>query len=175
MTISVPWNAAWSAEQRFEVRPCRWAEGKPALWSPHRPGEGRPIFAKPHVVRQRRSIAQYLCTVCGEKTPAGDRYWFGLGEFRDEWFLTTEAPVHKRCAEHARTVCPHLSSLGAMMRPMPRPHSILCTAIGGTAVQRDFGVTIPEGKLVVGALKLAWRAVDVAPGIAMLAAKRAAE
>src|SRR4051812_17373018 len=58
----VPWNAGWSAEERYEIRPCRWVNGELALWSPHLPGEGKPLFAKPHMVRQRRSIAEMRCT-----------------------------------------------------------------------------------------------------------------
>ncbi len=65
MNIKVPWNAGWSSEARYEVRPCRWVGGRLALWSPHTPGVGKPIFAKPHMVRQRRSIAEMRCTVCG--------------------------------------------------------------------------------------------------------------
>lgn len=75
----VPWNASWSSEDRYEIRPCRWVGGKMALWSPHAPGVGKPIFAKPHMVRQRRSIAEMRCTVCGERTPLNDRWWFRLG------------------------------------------------------------------------------------------------
>src|SRR5437870_2261512 len=97
----VPWNAAWSGELRYEVRPCRWAGGNLALWSPHAPGDGKPVFAKPHMVRQRRSIAEMRCTVCGERTIAPDRWWFKLGSFAEGWFMTTEAPVHRTCAEFA--------------------------------------------------------------------------
>jgi hypothetical protein len=157
---TVPWNAAWSAEAAYEVRPCRWVQGKLAIWSPHRPGEGRPVFAKPHMVRQRRSIAELRCTVCGEKTPTDDRWWFRLGRVQEGWFMTTEAPVHHACARHALTVCPHLRGHEADLEPLPTGYSVLSAIVGGPATEQDFGVTL-AGRKVIGALKLAWPAARV--------------
>lgn len=151
-----PWNASWTAEDTYEIRPCRWAGGQLAIWSPHKPGEGQPIFAKPHMVRQRRSIAEMRCTVCGERTAPGDRYWFGLGSaIENGWFATTEAPVHASCAIQARQVCPHLRKLG--QAPMPFPHGarVVSAIVGGMATDRDFGLNV-SGRRVVGHLKLAW-------------------
>lgn len=156
MTRSVPWNAAWSSEDRYEIRPCRWVKGRLALWQPHSPAEGRPIFAKPHMVRQRRSIAELRCTVCGEKTHARDRWWFKLGRIEDGYFMTTEAPVHRACADFALTVCPHLRGREADLEPMPGGYSILSAIIRGPAVERDFGFRINPGTTVIGSLKIAW-------------------
>lgn len=154
--MNVPWNASWSAEERFEVRPCRWAGGKLALWQPHKPQEGKPIFAKPHTVRQRRSIAENRCTVCGEKTPPEDRYWFGIGEeTRHGGFRTTESPVHRRCADLALEQCPRLRGMGRKPQRMEPPHDVLLAVIFGEAVKRDFGLDLRAP--VVGHLKLAWR------------------
>ncbi len=155
--VQVPWNAAWTAELAYEVRPCRWAGGKLALWSPHRPGEGKPIFARPHMVRQRRSIAELRCTVCGWKTPPNDRFWFRLGEVREGWFMTTEAPVHHACAMHALKVCPHLRGRHDDLEPMPRGYSVLSAILGGPATDQNFDVVIGQRK-VIGALRLAWPA-----------------
>jgi len=85
----------------FELRPCRFVGGALALHQRWAPSVGRPLFAKPHAVRQRRSVAKLLCTVCGKHTPAFDRFWFQHGEFRDGLFMTVEAPVHKKCGELA--------------------------------------------------------------------------
>jgi hypothetical protein len=158
----VPWNAAWSAEASYEVRPCRWVGGKLALWSPHRPGDGKPVFAKPHMVRQRRSIAEFRCTVCGERTVASDRWWFKLGRMQEGWFMTTEAPVHHACGAYALTVCPHLRGRDADFERMPGGYSVLQAIIGGPAVQGDFGLTIDPARKVIGSLKLAWPGSAVA-------------
>lgn len=162
----VPWNASWTGEDRYEVRPCRWVGGKPALWAPHRPGDGKPIFAKPHMVRQRRSIAEMRCTVCGEKTGPGfyDRWWFGLGhQHVGGWaFATTEAPVHHDCATVALRHCPHLRALGVRPEPMPPADAVVSAIVGGPATDRDFGLDL-RGRTVIGHLKLAWRSMPPLP------------
>lgn len=161
--ITVPWNASWSAEDDYEVRNCRWAGGKPAIWSPHRPGEGKPIFAKPHTVRQRRSIAEYRCTVCGERTLPWDRWWFGLGNRIDGWaFATVEAPVHAECAAKALRLCPHLQTLGVMPERFPPPDDVVSAIVGGLATEHDFGIDLC-GRKVVGHLKFAWRRLPLLP------------
>jgi hypothetical protein len=155
--ITVPWNAAWTGEARYEVRPCRWVGGRLAMWCPHAPRVGKPVFARPHMVRQRRSIAEMLCTVCGEPTVEGDRWWFGLGRFQEGWFMTTEAPVHHVCAKHALTLCPHLRGHEADLEPMPTGFKVLSAIVGGPATENDFGVQLGDRK-IIGSLKLAWPA-----------------
>lgn len=154
--IMVPWNAAWSGEDRYEIRPCRWAGGRLSMWSPHRPGEGKPLFAKPHMVRQRQSVARFLCTVCGEHTPSDDRWWFGLGQFREGYFMTTEAPVHRRCAEKALALCPHLRGREADLARFPDGWSLAMAQIGGLSTERDFGVKPGNYGTVIGHIKFAW-------------------
>lgn len=165
MTITVPWNASWTGEDHYEVRNCRWAGGKPAVWSPHHPGDGKPIFAKPHMVRQRRSIAEYRCTVCGEKTPTWDRWWFGLGNTLNGGFATTEAPVHGECAAKALRLCPHLRTLGVTPERFPRPDAVISAIVGGPRVADDYGLDLRGGK-VIGHLKFWWRIPPDLPGMA---------
>jgi hypothetical protein len=152
----VPWNAMWSGEDRNEIRPCKYAGNKLALWSPFNPGEGKPIFAKPHHVRQRKSIAEMRCTVCGERTTEGDRWWFPFGDFRDRWWVSTESPVHFRCAEIAQAACPTIGRRQVQPIRFPGGHTILSAMVGGPETDRDFGVRV-NGRAIVGHLKLAWR------------------
>ena len=151
----VPWNAMWSGEDRNEIRPCKYAGNRLAIWSPFKPGDGKPLFAKPHNVRQRKSIAELRCTVCGGQTE-GDRWWFPFGDFRDGWWTSTEAPVHLKCADIAMSRCPILQSRGVDPIIFPTGHTVLFAMIGGDAVERDFGVRTGM-KPIVGHLKLAWR------------------
>ena len=153
--VQVPWNAGWSSEEEYDVRPCRWVGGRLALWSPSRQGEGRPVFAKPHMVRQRQSVAQLLCTVCGKHTPTDDRWWFRLGHAQEGFFMTTEAPVHHACATHALKVCPHLRGRADELERFPKDYVVLSALVGGPATDRDFCVAI-AGRKVIGHLKLAW-------------------
>lgn len=155
---TVPWNAAWSDESRFAVRNCRYVGGRPAVWQPHAPGSGKPIFAAPHMVRQRRSIAEMRCTVCGEETRPDDRWWFGFGREIEGHFATTEAPLHRACAEHAAIVCPHIREHRPdRLQRFPGGHRVIAAVIGGEWVKRDFGLDInPNHRVVIGHLKLAW-------------------
>jgi hypothetical protein len=131
------------------------------MWSPHKPGEGSPIFAKPHMVRQRRSVAEMRCTVCGEKTPTCDRWWFELGVPMQGWaMVTTEAPVHYACAKLSLKVCPHLRAGGNEPVPWYPPDAILRAIVGGAAIENDFNINL-HGKAVVGHLKFAWRHAPV--------------
>lgn len=166
---TVPWNASWSGEDGgYEIRPCRWAEGKRAIWQAHRPGCGRPLFAKPHFVRQRRSIAQMLCTVCGAETVAGNRWWFGFGQVLEGYFLTTESPVHRTCAEHAMKACPVIARRKLVPHRFPEGAVVVAAMIAGAEVEKDFGLRIPPERAVVGSLKLGWRLDDarLIPGVA---------
>jgi hypothetical protein len=159
--LLVPWNASWTGEDAYEIRNCRWAGGKPAIWSPHRPGERKPVFAKPHMVRQRQSVARMICTVCGEPTRPSDRWWFGLGNKIDHWALaTTEAPVHRSCADHAQKVCPHLRALGQKPMRWTPPDAVVAAIVGGPNTDRDFGFALGQRK-VIGHLKFVWRRVPV--------------
>lgn len=111
------------------------------------------------MVRQRQSIAELRCTVCGEKTPEHDRWWFKLGDFIENnlWFATTEAPVHRVCAEHALKVCPHLRGREDDLEPLPGGARLSVVIVGGPATERDFGLKI-RSQGVVGHLKLVWPA-----------------
>lgn len=152
----VPWNALWSGEDRNEIRPCKYAGNKLAIWSPFKPGDGRPIFAKPHHVRQRKAIAEMRCTVCGEKTSHDDRWWFPFGDFRHGWWVSTESPVHFRCADLAQAACPVIKHRQMTPIRFPGGHTILHAMVGGPQTDRDFGVKT-NGRSIVGHLKLGWR------------------
>lgn len=152
----VPWNAMWTGEDCNEIRPCRYVGGKLALWSPYSPGDGQPVFAKPHHVRQRKSIAEMRCSVCGELTTEVDRWWFPFGDYRDGFWVSTESPVHSACAELARARCPMIQKKGMEPIRFPGGQTVLAAMVGGENVDRDFGVRT-YGRAIVGHLKLAWR------------------
>lgn len=156
----VPWNASWSDEQVFEIRNCRYARGLPAIHQLHAPQSGRPIFALPHAVRQRRSIAEMRCTVCGQPTHAGDQWTFGHGAERDGYFMTREAPVHRDCADQALSLCPHLQSLPEeRQRPFPLPPkpSIALSVLDPDHLLLDYGLEAGS-RSVIGEAKLIWPA-----------------
>ncbi|WP_267433821.1 hypothetical protein [Sphingomonas sp. GM_Shp_1] len=110
------------------------------------------------MVRQRRSIAEMRCTVCGDRTLPSDRWWFRLGRVQEGFFMTTEAPVHRACADYALTVCPHLRGRDRDLERMPGGYQVLSAIIGGPAVDRDFGLRVDPARGIIGSLKIAWPA-----------------
>lgn len=152
----VPWNAAWSGEERYEVRPCRYAGGDLAMWQPFKPGEGKPIFAAPHMVRQRKSITERRCTVCGELTHPGEQWWFPRGSWQGDWWMSHEAPVHRACADLARHACPELRKAGQDPIRFPPGSTVMLACVGGEKLLEDFGIH-DRGRRIAGHAKLAWR------------------
>ena len=152
----VPWNAMWTGENQNEIRPCRYANNRLAVWSPFRPGVGKPNFAKPHNVRQRKSIAEMRCSVCGQKTCCDDQWWFPFGSFNQGWWMSTESPVHFACAELAIARCPMIKAKGINPIRFPGAHTVLFSVVGGDQFEKDFGLKT-QGRTVIGHLKLAWR------------------
>lgn len=117
--IEVPWSAAWSGEQAFRLQPSRDFPGLLELDQKQAQGVGEPLFAAIHVTRQRRGMVDLLCHVCGQPTPAHDRYIFpvasgGLVTLHDgtQQYGCNVPPIHRACAERAAAACPHLSRLG---------------------------------------------------------------
>ena len=111
--LFVPWVAMWSDEQPYELRPCRWAGGRRALWQPHRPGSGAALFTEKHIVRGRRALVEGLCNLCGETIEQGAA-WINLdgGPTKDDpdWVAIWESPMHVECIDLARQLCPHVKA-----------------------------------------------------------------
>lgn len=130
--VDVPWVTSWTAEPLLGVRSCATVGGQLAAWQADRAGEGRPQYSRNHMVRQRRSVAEMLCPMCGAPTPADDR-WTQTGrrttagamrerglaallpvELKDAAVMLDAgaiAPLHRACAERSLAQCPHLSAM----------------------------------------------------------------
>lgn len=130
--IDVPWVASWSAEQVTGVAPCPSIDGGLALGQAEHPGQGEPLYSRNHLFRQRKSVREMRCPMCGAPPEAGDRWtqtgrWTTAGELRarglrvwlpvdfpdDRPLLDAGAiaPMHHACAERARIECPHLKEM----------------------------------------------------------------
>jgi hypothetical protein len=130
--VDVPWVTSWSGEQVLGVAPCPSIDGGLAIGQASKPGEGEPQWPRNHLFRQRKSVREMLCPMCGLPTPDGDRWsqtarWTtaaevrakGLGvwlpaDFADDRALLDAgaiAPMHRACAERALAECPHLAAL----------------------------------------------------------------
>ena len=139
--VDVPWVTSWTEEPFLGVRPCATVRGGLAVFQTQRPGAGRPQYSRNHLVRQRRSVAEMLCPMCGEATAADDRWTQtarrtsvgamrarGLGsllprELKDAAVVLDGgaiAPLHKACAERSLRQCPHLAAMpSSEIRPFP--------------------------------------------------------
>jgi hypothetical protein len=130
--VDVPWVTSWSSEQVTGVSPCPSVDGALAIGQAEHPGKGRPLYSRNHLFRQRKSVREMRCPMCGEPTPDGDRWsqtgrWTTAGEIRARGlgvWLPPEfpdakalfdagaiAPLHRACAERALTHCPHLGGM----------------------------------------------------------------
>lgn len=127
----VPWVTSWSAESQTALTRCPSVDGELAIGQAEKPGHGRPLYSRNHLFRQRRSVRELLCPMCGQPTPEDDRWsqtaqpttagelrargfaWALPAEMADEHRLLDMgaiAPLHRACAEAALARCPHLGS-----------------------------------------------------------------
>lgn len=114
----VPFTVSWSAEEKFSVQPCRFADGRMAICQSIAVGQGKPLFGKPHSIRQRQAIASGLCDICGKPlknrtrvslshaAPRGNALLDGKGT----GILQVEPLLHRECAATAMRFCPSLRS-----------------------------------------------------------------
>jgi hypothetical protein len=139
--VDVPWVTSWTDEEFLGVRPCATVGGRAAVFQAERPEQGRPQYSRNHLVRQRRSVAEMLCPMCGGATVQEDRWTQTarrttagamrsrrLGallprELKDTAVVIDAgaiAPLHLACAERSMVQCPHLSGLqGAEIQQFP--------------------------------------------------------
>ncbi|THD53332.1 hypothetical protein [Phenylobacterium sp.] len=130
--VDVPWVTSWSEEPMLGVGPCPSVDGAIAVAQAEKPGAGRPLYSRNHLFRQRKSVREMLCPMCGKPTANGDRWcqtgrWTTAAEVRARnmgvWLPTglddahrlfdagAIAPLHRACAERALTHCPHLKAM----------------------------------------------------------------
>jgi hypothetical protein len=135
--VPVPYIAAWSRERATDIasgdlvlrtevftgqKQLRYRDEQAAdrdrhgiLW--HRvawaPGQGRPLFADVHTVRQRRAMSRALCQICAG--PA--QVWMTPAMLWNEHlaehgpgapYPTNDPPVCRTCAEIAVRYCPEV-------------------------------------------------------------------
>lgn len=129
--IDVPWVTGWTGEPTLGVRPCPSVGGALAIVQADSPGLGKPLYSQNHAVRQRVSVRDMLCPMCGQPTTAEDRWTQvahpvtagrlradgrGLGlpaDLADDIILIDAgaiAPLHRACVDRSLRYCPHLKA-----------------------------------------------------------------
>ncbi|THD58618.1 hypothetical protein [Phenylobacterium sp.] len=130
--VDVPWVTSWSEEPMTGVAPCPSVDGVLAVGQVERPGVGRPLYSRNHLFRQRKSVREMLCPMCGKPTANDDRWsqtghWTTAGAVRAKnmgvWIPPDMAdshrlfdsgaiaPLHRACADRALMYCPHLKGM----------------------------------------------------------------
>lgn len=108
------------------------------LWcrTPSRPGNGKPLFAKVHSLRQRRAMRRLLCNVCAKPAHRSDGQvlWL-LRDFREDWtgwpenMGAIEPPVCLPCVRLSSRLCPALRRGAVAVRvrhaPIAGVHGVL--------------------------------------------------
>lgn len=72
--VDVPWVTSWSEEPQTGVSRCPSVDGQLAISQEIKPGVGEPVHTRAHLFRQRRSVGEMLCPMCGEPTHEDDRW-----------------------------------------------------------------------------------------------------
>lgn len=110
--VPVPYTASWSAEEHVFLDFCPYARAT-AICQRVAPGEGKPLFGKPHMNRQREVIARELCDLCGK--PLKNRTKVSLSHARSRLngatpldILQVEPLLHRECAAISVRHCPSL-------------------------------------------------------------------
>jgi hypothetical protein len=158
--ISVPWTASWSNEDKFFIARCPYANDLPALCQSEAPGIGRPLFAKPHSIRQRKAMALRLCDICGRPLKGRTHVSLSQESRRDVMGLgyiplAVEPMVHKECGLVAIRQCPSLKRQAADRSLRVRQvfqAKLIAQRLNEAATLEFVGVSAPG---VVGHLKLA--------------------
>jgi len=109
---AVPWTVSWSAEERLFVGTCPTFNDR-AVRQDSAPGQGKPMFGKPHMDRQRAAIGKGLCDLCGRPLKLATKV--SLSHARPQphgaqgWaILQVEPMLHRACAVESMRWCPSL-------------------------------------------------------------------
>lgn len=164
-----PYITTWSEEDDLPVeiieRPGRGIayvdetlidrDNHGVLWyrTPSRPGEGEPMFAKVHPLRQRRAMRRLLCNVCASPADRTDDgiLWL-LRDHHDEgpgWpenLAVTEPPICVRCVPLASRLCPALRKGAAAIRVRRAP----VAGVRGLLYRSGGRTPVPMDEVVIG-------------------------
>lgn len=111
---AVPWTVSWSAEERFFLaRDPNF--GARAVCQESAPGQGKPLFGKPHMDRQRQAMAKGLCDLCGKPLKLATKVSLSrarpMPHGAEGWaILQVEPMLHRACALESMRFCPALKT-----------------------------------------------------------------
>lgn len=112
--MPVPYTVLWSAEDILTLGRCRYAEGRTAVCNGSDAGNGKPVFGKPHMQRQREAVSLGLCDLCGKALNGRTKVSLSHASERiganGLCVMQVEPLLHKECAAISMRYCPSLKS-----------------------------------------------------------------
>lgn len=129
--VDVPWVTSWTGEPSLGAGPCPSVDGALAILQADNPGQGKPLYSQNHAVRQRLSVHDMLCPMCGQPTGPNDRLTQVAhpvaagrlretgrgdrlpGDLSDDSTLIDAgaiAPLHRACVDRSLRYCQHLKA-----------------------------------------------------------------
>ncbi|MGI4877425.1 MAG: hypothetical protein ACRYG4_08055 [Janthinobacterium lividum] len=165
--IDVPWVTSWSTEAIGTIGACATVGGALAVLQGESPETGRPIYSKNHFRRQRLSVQQMLCPMCGRPTASGDR-WSQTGKHMTAGAMRARglansipaataddrvildagaiAPGHLACMARSLEFCPHLRTLDDReLKPFPAEWQVTPMLMKAVVRRRPPGGTAAGG------------------------------
>lgn len=110
--VPVPYTVLWSVEEPMRLAPCQHASGRVAVCNDVAPGQGKPVFGKPHMQRQREAIVEGLCDLCGKSLEKRTKVSLSHASVRigaeGLCVMQVEPLLHKDCAACCLRYCPSL-------------------------------------------------------------------
>jgi hypothetical protein len=111
-SVPVPHTVLWSEEVASFLAPDPIAENRIALCNPELQGQGKPMFGKPHMQRQRRAVILGLCDLCGKPLKGRSKVSLSHASMRTGaeglCVMQVEPLLHKECATLSLRHCPSL-------------------------------------------------------------------
>jgi hypothetical protein len=169
---TIPYIVVWSAEKppakrltfapggrgiAFEDEVIHDRDAHGILWrrSTLHSGQGEPLFGRVHTARQRRTMRQLLCQVCGGPADRTDQgvLWL-LGDHHEDWngwpegMAAPDPPVCLNCAALSTGLCPFLRRTGYVA---VRVHNPVPVGVMGALYAPS-----PRGPVAVDGVIIGW-------------------
>lgn len=136
----VPYTVMWTGEDHTFIARCPYSLML-ALCNEVAPGVGKPKFGSPHSQRQRQTIAENLCDLCGKSLRNRTRVSLSHARPRSNaaeggtGILQVEPLLHRECAALSMRFCPSL-------RRDIQAGSLMIRQV--TSIRVQFAVMAPE-------------------------------
>jgi hypothetical protein len=111
-SVPVPYSVLWSDEDTNTIEADPMVRGQFAMCNPSSRGQGKPMFGKPHMQRQREVVINGLCDLCAKPLKGRTKVSLSHAKVRAGaeglCVMQVEPLLHKECAAISMLHCPSL-------------------------------------------------------------------